>query len=100
MPLHRSTCDETLNDATALVLIIDPEHENRPAPALLRQLYNLTNTEAEIALRLTRGDDLKQIADKLSVSPWTVRTHLQHLFAKTDTHRQAELVRHLLAITP
>ncbi len=100
LPLHRSTCDETLNDATALVLVIDPEHENQPAPALLRQLYNLTNTEAEIALRLTRGDDLKQISDELSVSPWTVRTHLQHLFAKTDTHRQAELIRHLLAISP
>ena len=100
LPLHRFTCDETLNDATALVLVIDPEHENRPAPALLRQLYNFTNTEAEIALRLTRGDDLKQISDELSVSPWTVRTHLQHLFVKTDTHRQAELIRHLLAISP
>lgn len=100
LPLHRSTCDETLNDATALVLVIDPEHENRPGPGLLRQLYNLTNTEAEIALRLTRGDDLKQISDELSVSPWTVRTHLQHLFVKTDTHRQAELIRHLLAISP
>ena len=100
LPLHRSTCDETLNDATALVLVIDPEHENLPAPALLRQLYNFTNTEAEIALRLTRGDDLKQISDELSVSPSTVRTHLQHLFVKTDTHRQAELIRHLLAISP
>jgi len=100
LPLHRSTCDETLNDATALVLVIDPEHENRPAPALLRQLYNFTNTEAEIALLLTRGDDLKQISDELSVSPSTVRTHLQHLFVKTDTHRQAELIRHLLAISP
>ena len=100
LPLHPSTCDETLNDATALVLVIDPEHENPPAPRLLRQLYNLTNTEAEIAVRLTRGDDLKQISDELSVSPWTVRTHLKHLFVKTDTHRQAELIRHLLAISP
>ena len=82
------------------MLVIDPEHENLPAPGLLRQLYNFTNTEAEIALRLTRGDDLKQISDELSVSPWTVRTHLQHLFVKTDTHRQAELIRHLLAISP
>ena len=45
------------------------------------------------------GDDLKQISDELSVSPSTVRTHLQHLFVKTDTHRQAELIRHLLAIS-
>ena len=29
---HRDTSDETLNDATALVLVIDPEHENLPRP--------------------------------------------------------------------
>lgn len=100
LPLHGSTTGEPLNDATALVLIIDPEQENQAAPALLRQLYKLTNTEAEIAVRLTRGDDLKEISDELSVSLTTVRTHLQHLFEKTNTHRQAELVRHLLAVSP
>ena len=30
----------------------------------------------------------------------TVRTHLQHIFDKTDTHRQAELVRLLLMVSP
>jgi DNA-binding CsgD family transcriptional regulator len=34
------------------------------------------------------------------VSIATVRKHLQHLFEKTDTHRQAELVRFLLAVMP
>ena len=29
----------------------------------------------------------------------TVKTHLQHVFDKTDTHRQAELVRLLLTVT-
>ena len=76
------------------MLIIDPEHEPEPAAALLRRLYGLTNTEAEVALRIVRGADLKQISDELSVSVTTVRTHLQHIFDKTDTHRQAELVRY------
>ena len=30
----------------------------------------------------------------------TAKTHLQHVFDKTDTHRQAELVRLLLTIIP
>lgn len=100
LPLHRAQSAEIPRGPTALVLIIDPEHETQPAAALLRQLYDFTNTESEIALRLTRGDDLKQISDALSVSPWTVRTHLKHLFDKTDTHRQAALIRHLLAANP
>lgn len=44
--------------------------------------------------------DPKQISDELSVSLATVRTHLQHVFDKTETHRQAELVRLLLVLSP
>ena len=40
----------------------------------------------------------KELSEKLSVSLVTVRTHLQHVFDKTDTHRQAELVRLLLVL--
>jgi DNA-binding CsgD family transcriptional regulator len=29
-----------------------------------------------------------------------VRTHLQHVFDKTDTHRQADLVRLLTTLLP
>ena len=36
----------------------------------------------------------------MALSLATVKTHMQHIFDKTDTHRQAELVRLLLAITP
>jgi DNA-binding CsgD family transcriptional regulator len=84
----------------ALVLIIDPEDESELAAALLRRLYRLTNTEADIALRVMHGADPKQIAEELSISLTTVRTHLQHVFDKADTHRQAELVRLSLALRP
>jgi DNA-binding CsgD family transcriptional regulator len=82
----------------ALVLIIDPELEPEPRAALLRLLYGLTKAEADVALLVLRGQGLTPIAEELSVSMTTVRTHLQHVFNKTDTHRQAELVRFLLAI--
>ena len=89
--------DETSSEARALVLIIDPEHEPEPSAALMRRLHGLTNAEAEVALRISRGSSLREISDELSVSCTTVRTHLQHVFDKTDTHRPAELVRYLLA---
>ena len=48
------------------------------------------------ALRVLDGTGLVPIAEELAMSLATVRTHMQHVFDKTDTHRQAELVRLLL----
>ncbi len=81
---------------TALVVIVDPELEPVPDSDALRRLYGLTKNEAEVALHVLDGQGLVPIADELAVSLATVRTHLQHVFDKTDTHRQAELVRLLL----
>jgi DNA-binding CsgD family transcriptional regulator/PAS domain-containing protein len=100
IPLPRTAADEIASDATALVLIMDPAKEPEPAAALLRRLFGFTVGEAEVAVRLTGGASLGDIADELSVSYQTVRTHLQHIFDKTDTHRQAELVRLLLTVGP
>lgn len=100
LPLHHTGSGEMPREATALVLIIDTEQESVPSTTLLRRLFGLTRTEAEVAVRIVRGADLKQIAEELSVSLATVRTHLQHVFDKTDTHRQSELVRRLLTLSP
>jgi DNA-binding CsgD family transcriptional regulator len=100
LPAHRRNADEPLRQPMALVLIIDPEDEPEPAAALLRRLYRLTEAEAEVALHMMHGADLKQISDELSISLTTVRTHLHHVFDKTDTHRQADLVRLLLVLSP
>jgi DNA-binding CsgD family transcriptional regulator len=84
----------------ALVIVIDPERQSEPSRDLLSRLYRLTRAEAEIAVRVSRGDGLKPISEEMSLSLATVKTHLHHVFSKTETHRQAELVRLLLTITP
>lgn len=81
---------------TALIVIVDPGQESVPDLDALRRLYGLTKTEAEVALRVLDGSGLLPIAEELSISVSTIRTHLKHVFNKTDTHRQAELVRLLL----
>jgi DNA-binding CsgD family transcriptional regulator len=100
LPSHRRHADEPLRHPMALVLIIDPDDEPEPTVALLRRLYRLTEAEAAVAIHVMRGADLKEISEELSISYTTVRTHLQHVFDKTDTHRQAELVRLLLVLSP
>ncbi|MFD0325598.1 helix-turn-helix transcriptional regulator [Lysobacter gummosus] len=46
----------------------------------------------------SEGHGLQHVANALGVTLSTVRIHLQHVFEKTNTHRQAELVRLLLQI--
>jgi DNA-binding CsgD family transcriptional regulator len=42
---------------------------------------------------LTQGMTTKNAAEALGTSPTTVKTHIGHLFEKTGTQRQADLVR-------
>lgn len=52
--------------------------------------HGLTGAETRVAERLLLGENTIQAARKLGVAPTTVRTHLQRILAKTDTHRQSE----------
>jgi DNA-binding CsgD family transcriptional regulator len=83
--------------ATAMLLVNDPESVTPAADGHLRALYGLTKAEARIAQALLDADRLADVADNLGIALSTVRTHLQHAFEKTDTRRQSELVRLLLA---
>lgn len=80
----------------AALYVIDPEGDSGPDAEALRALYGLTPAEAAFATELARGRTLEEIAGRLGVSRHTVRGHLKAVFAKTGTHRQAELVGLLL----
>jgi DNA-binding CsgD family transcriptional regulator len=45
---------------------------------------------------LVSGHTLEQAADQLFISIHTARTHLKRILLKTDTGRQAELLRTML----
>lgn len=52
----------------------------------------LTQREIEILRLLARGRDTQAIADELTISSNTVRTHLQNIFAKLGAHSKLEAV--------
>ncbi|HYE34791.1 helix-turn-helix transcriptional regulator [Methylocaldum sp.] len=56
------------------------------------KLYGLTGGELRVALAMAPGLQLEEIADMLGIGLQTVKTHLQHIFQKTNTSRQADLV--------
>lgn len=83
---------------TAMVFISDPDSQLEVDAALLRLLYGLTRAESRLAQLLLNGETLAGAAKELKVSESTAKTQLQHIFQKTETHRQADLVRLLLSL--
>jgi len=99
LPLTAQQTEFASHGPAAMVVIVDPERRPRPATETLRVLFGLTKTEAAVAQLVMNGEGLGPIGEQLSLSNDTVKTHLRNVFHKTDTHRQAELVRLLVAIT-
>lgn len=54
--------------------------------------YDLTGRELEVLEYLTHGYDLKLIAEKLFVSPFTVRAHVRNIYDKLHVHSKSEAV--------
>lgn len=66
------------------------------APAALEtiaRLYGLTPGEVRVLRGAVEHDGVAAVAAALKVSEATVKTHLHHVFCKTGTRRQADLVK-------
>jgi DNA-binding CsgD family transcriptional regulator len=59
-------------------------------PIALRA-HGLTARESEVTMHVLRGESTRQIADRLSVSPWTVQDHLKAIFAKVGVRSRRDL---------
>jgi DNA-binding CsgD family transcriptional regulator len=75
------------------LIVTDPEHSRPISREALRQAYGLTPKEAALATALADGHTLEQAAARLEMRYETARTHLRRIMSKTQTSRQAELVR-------
>jgi len=62
----------------------------------IKRVYTLTSSEAELLLKLVQGNTLAKIAEFRNVTINTVRAQLKSIFAKTDTQRQASLIKKVL----
>ena len=51
----------------------------------------LTPREREVLQLIVAGQTNRQIADRLVVSPETVKTHVRHVLGKMGVNRKAEL---------
>jgi DNA-binding CsgD family transcriptional regulator/PAS domain-containing protein len=96
-PLRVAGSEQTA--VRALMLATDPDQGAVFPDSVLRQLYGLTPAETEVVNGILTGFSLEEIAQIRRVSIATVRTQMRNILAKTNTHRQSELVR-LIASLP
>lgn len=75
----------------AAVFVIDPLVGSNVD--MLSNAYGLTKAESRVLREIVQCGGLVDAARKLRISVPTGRTHLQHIFEKTNVATQAELVR-------
>jgi DNA-binding CsgD family transcriptional regulator len=102
LPLDRGQRRDIIAPFAASVAVFtkDPVHAPLVPGEAFARLYGLTGGELRVLLALAQGLGGKEAADMLGISEPTVRTHLKNIFSKTDTPRQADLLRLLQNSTP
>ena len=83
-----------------MAVFYDTDHAAKPDPFLLAEVFGLTPAEVQVATALSNGHSLEAIAQARGVVVGTIREQLKSLFSKTQTKRQNDLVRRLMALSP
>jgi DNA-binding CsgD family transcriptional regulator len=97
-PLSR----ESERNGGLAALLLQEIGKLQPLPdEILVKLYGLTRAEARLVTLLAQDLSLEDAAAALGVARTTAKTHLQHVFEKTGTKRQQQVIRlALTAIAP
>ena len=83
----------TLELPFVMMFATRPCEPGLPELRQLRSHFGLTHAQAKLAIEIAKGDGLKASARRLGIAITTGRSHLRRVFEKTETRRQAELVR-------
>lgn len=86
--------------ASVAVFMQDPVQATLMPGEAFARLHGLTGGELRVLLALSQGLGGMEAADMLGISEPTVRTHLQHMYSKTGTSKQAKLLHLLHNSTP
>lgn len=83
----------------AIAFLTDSAEPIRVDHELLNKTYGLTQAEIRVAEALTECIANKEIAEKLGLSPSTVRTQLNSIFSKTNVSGRTSLMKLLVSLS-
>lgn len=99
LPLKHRSMPAGLSPSAIAAIFVTPAIGQSESPnTALSALFNLTRTEARVLAEIAAGSTLPDVARALNIGASTAKTHLLKIFAKTGTHRQADLVRLVLSL--
>jgi DNA-binding CsgD family transcriptional regulator len=79
--------------AVAAVFVHRASLEIPSSMGTMSKLYKLTPSELRVLAAVSEVGGVPAVAEVVGISQATVKTHLQGLFAKSGTSRQADLVK-------
>jgi DNA-binding CsgD family transcriptional regulator/GAF domain-containing protein len=82
------------DDTGAVAVTVQPAPGPQMTTLVMRGL-GFSDGERQVCELLLDGRSTKQIAEQLSISPWTVQDRLKTVFAKADVRSRRELVARL-----
>lgn len=92
IPLRHSARDLFSGGQMLLVFTPVSATEIIPAPTILSGLFDLSPSEAKLAVSLASGTTLKLAATANDIKFSTARAYLEKIFRKTGTNKQSQLV--------
>jgi integral membrane sensor domain MASE1/DNA-binding CsgD family transcriptional regulator len=102
LPLDSSELKSVCRTVTATVAVLVQDSATIPLSTAeaFAELYGLTKSELRVLLAMRPARSVRQVAETLTISEPTARTHLQHIYAKTGTSKQSELLYLFMRFTP
>jgi DNA-binding CsgD family transcriptional regulator len=82
----------------ALLVLRDLSRRPAARGAQVRELFGLTTAESEVLDELLDGLTARAIAEKRSVSLYTVQAQVRHILAKTGAEKMRDLVRMMASL--
>jgi DNA-binding CsgD family transcriptional regulator len=97
----RGDANDIFSQASSLLVVTSVSMTNPGADGkILDALFDLSPSEARLALTLASGSTLKQAATEAGIQLSTARSYLESIFRKTGTHQQSQLVALLKSAQP
>lgn len=91
----RSAAPNVFVSTVAVGVLVGPTLQAGRQPleqSVIFDLFDMTAREAQLAILISEGLALNEIAARMRITIGTARAHLKKVFEKSDTRRQAELV--------
>ena len=97
-PVSVRQADYGARHAAALVLIAEPGRPSRVRSELVATVLGLTKGESRVAVSLTAGKSVRDIAEATGRTERAIHRHLQQIYRKHSISQQADLVRLVLSL--